>query len=333
MKKAAIKLVITSVLLLALILPIGMFATETAEEAPKTADGTKEAQSDKKDEKEPEERLDWTIGVLPEDYYTAEYHGVLVINEPNYRFNEDVIIPENYGRPGEDRPLTVYDRSVRNHVEIPYDELDDILRDAVTLGYRMTQNSKDTGPLTAMRGNVRDIINNYMWSADFEHAPTADELCADATDIVYGKVVGISSYFGETLGQWGSGIIRRTYRKFFRTIYEIEVGESYVGSASGRIKIAVEGGHATYNTEYQAERAKQIGWTGDVPVYEETNLSIGENYLFVINRNHYNVSYYAGEDGYGKRVYRFAFKPSELPVPSDSEPSYENIMAWIGKKK
>lgn len=328
MKKAAIKLVITSVLLLALILPIGMFATETAEEAPKTADGTKEAQSDKKDEKEPEERLDWTIKVLPEDYYTAEYHGVLVINEPDYRFNEDVIIPENYGRPGEDRPLTIH--SDGKTEEIPYDGLDDILKAAVTLGYRMSQKNSD--------GDAQDpvdppVINNDLRCADFKHAPTAAELCADATDIVYGKVVGISFSFGETLQSWGSGIRHRSYHRVIRTIYEIEVGESYVGSASGRIKIAVEGGHATYNTEEQAERAKRIGWTLDVPVYEETNLSIGESYLFVINRNHYNVSYYIGEDGYGKRVYRFAFKPSELPEPSDNEPCYENIMACIGKKK
>ena len=321
MKKAAIKLVITSVLLLALILPIGMFATETAEEAPKTADGTKEI-PDKK------ESGDWILEEFPSDLYTAEYRGYLRINEPDYQFDKDGIIPENYGRPGEDRPLVIW--SDGKTEEIPYDELDDILKAAVTLGYRLSQKNSDGD---AQDSDDPPAINNDLRCADFEHAPTAAELCADATDIVYGKVVGISSYFGETLGQWGSGIIRRTYRKFFRTIYEIEVGESYVGSASGRIKIAVEGGHATYNTEYQAERAKQIGWTGDVPVYEETNLSIGENYLFVINRNHYNVSYYAGEDGYGKRVYRFAFKPSELPVPSDSEPSYENIMAWIGKKK
>lgn len=321
MKKAAIKLVITSVLLLALILPIGMFATETAEEAPKTADGTKEI-PDKK------ESGDWILEEFPSDLYTAEYRGYLRINEPDYQFYKDVIIPENYGRPGEDRPLAIH--SDGKTEEIPYDELDDILKAAVTLGYRMSQKNSDGD---AQDSDDPPAINNDLRCADFEHAPTAAELCADATDIVYGKVVGISFSFGETLPSWGSGIRHRSYHRVIRTIYEIEVGESYVGSASGRIKIAVEGGHATYNTEEQAERAKQIGWTGDIPVYEETNLSIGESYLFVINRNHYNVSYYVGEDGYGKRVYRFAFKPSELPEPSDSEPCYENIMACIGKKK
>lgn len=69
-----------------------------------------------------------------------------------------VHIPECYGRPGEDRPIQVWDNN-GEVVEIPYDEIDPDLKQAVTFGYRRYQEILEGGQNGTDLGIFHRIIS------------------------------------------------------------------------------------------------------------------------------------------------------------------------------
>lgn len=253
-------------------------------------------------------------------------------------------VPECYGRPGEDRPIKVCVGS--EVVEIPYDEIDPELKQAVTLRYRRYQEILEGGkkvPLSDYNTDARPDKPDYCnyFSAldcpeDFYPSVSA---AFDVYDSVFqGKVVGIS--FEAKLAFDGCNY---SCKELF-TVYDVEVINTYQGSTDARIQIKVPGGHPTYGIDEQRKALDDIGLEMiDIPQsIPERVLELNETYIFTANIQ-YGVAIFqnvnCGVCGGQKYSIPFAFQPSnpdENGVMSAADPNgvanYENILAYINSK-
>lgn len=269
-----------------------------------------------------------------------------------------VHIPEFYGRPGEDRPLEVYDSNKENpedpydkYVQIPYDELDSDLKRAVTARYRKYQEILDGGRMVPLDENPNSPIYAYVGGRlDSDFYPSAEEAVNCHDDVFRGKVVGITFEVDEYVDIGGTWTF---VRDELYTVYEVEVVDPLKGNVDEHVKIRVCGGHPTYGI---AEQRKALIEGGLDKYYTsqcapERVLELNETYIFTIDVT-YGISIIPTID-WSQRIIDpdkgleywdihcipFAFKASE---PSgngtmatgnpNGEANYENILAYINSK-
>lgn len=252
-----------------------------------------------------------------------------------------VHIPECYGRPGEDRPIQVWDNN-GEVVEIPYDEIDPDLKQAVTFGYRRYQEILEGGKMVPIweysTGSYLAGVENY--------SPSASDAFETFNSVFQGKVVGISFEAKQAFHS------QRFICKELYTVYDVEVINTYQGNVDARIQVKVHGGHPTYGIDEQRKAIDDIGLE-ECDIWQsgaDHVLNLNETYLFTINVQ-YGISY-IDEYDWGEIVISpdglhhtvvytvpFAFQPStptengSLAVPSPNGTlNYENLMAYINSK-
>lgn len=251
---------------------------------------------------------------------------------------------ECYGRPGEDRPIKVCVNG--EVVEIPYDEIDPELKQAVTLRYRRYQEILEGGKKVPLSDYHTDEhpgdldYGSYFGALDCpeDFYPSASAAFDVYDSVFQGKVVGIS--FEAKLAFNGYNYSR----KELFTVYEVEVINTYQGSTDARIQIKIPGGHPTYGIDEQRKALDDIGLEmiyvpQSIP---ERVLELNETYVFTADIQ-YGVAIFRNIDYgvYGGQFYSvpFAFQPSTpdengaMAVPDPDGPvNYENIMAYINSK-
>lgn len=229
--------------------------------------------------------------------------GRVIIDDNDYFCKVKVKLPEDFGREGEDRSVMIYDSDVHDYKEVPYDELSPQM-------------------IRAFSWNLYDSIpvERYQSLSEGKSEPTAADLVNGLDRVFEGKVTNISFAFSYDVELYGSGEMHAYCSYVFYTIYEITPTATYKGDLSETVTIYAIGGHPTYKVEEQKALATEMGYYGEIPIYEESVALLGEDYLFVSTDNTLNRS--------NGHVYQFAFQPTGSSS-DDGMPSYENVWNYL----
>lgn len=230
--------------------------------------------------------------------------GKVIIDDNDYFCQiRRVKLPEDFGREGEDRSVMIYDSDVHDYKEVPYDELSPQM-------------------IRAFSWNLYDNIpvKRYQSLSEGKSEPTAADLVNGLDRVFEGTVTNISFAFSYDVELYGSGEMHAYCSYVFYTVYEIKPSAIYKGDISETIKIYAKGGHPTYKVDEQKALATEMGYYGEIPIYEESVALLGEDYLFVSTDDTTNYA--------NSQMYQFAFQPTGKSS-DDGVPSYENIMNYL----
>lgn len=228
--------------------------------------------------------------------------GKVIIDDNDYFCQiRRVKLPEDFGREGEDRSVEIYEDG--EYKEVPYDELTPQM-------------------IRAFSWNLYDNIpvKRYQSLSEGKSEPTAADLVNGLDRVFEGTVTNISFAFSYDVELYGSGEMHAYCSYVFYTVYEIKPSAIYKGDISETIKIYAKGGHPTYKVDEQKALATEMGYYGEIPIYEESVALLGEDYLFVSTDDTTNYA--------NSQMYQFAFQPTGKSS-DDGVPSYENIMNYL----